>query len=153
MIQVKKTHENATFNKAFPSDAGFDLTCCGIEMKNNAFWFDLGIQVAPPSGYYFRVVPRSSFSKTGFVLANSVGIIDETYRGNWYFVVRNIIPVEINKNGEYPATILEAVQEMFLYKRVAQATLHKNYNNFGIVFVDKLDVTDRNTGGFGSTGE
>lgn len=42
--------------------------------------YDTGIAVCPPDGYYTEVVPRSSLSKTGYMLANSVGIID-AYQG------------------------------------------------------------------------
>jgi len=33
-----------------------------------------------PTGYYFEVYARSSLSKTGYILANSVGIIDGNYK-------------------------------------------------------------------------
>ena len=53
---------------------------------------DLGVQVVclarsgtyadPPANVGFLMAPRSSISKHGLRLANGVGVIDSTYRGN-----------------------------------------------------------------------
>lgn len=43
--------------------------------------YDTGVSVEPSQGYYTEIYPRSSLSKTGYILHNSVGIIDPTYRG------------------------------------------------------------------------
>ena len=65
------------------SDAGFDLHLVKkIKEKDGVSFWDTGVQVEPPIGYYFDLVGRSSISKTGFMLANNVGIIDAGYRGN-----------------------------------------------------------------------
>ena len=52
--------------------------------------YDTGIQVKPQYGYYFEIVPRSSLSKSGYILANSIGIIDPSYSGNLYIVLIKI---------------------------------------------------------------
>ena len=39
-------------------------------------FFDTGISIHVSDGYYVEIVPRSSITKTDFLLANSVGIID-----------------------------------------------------------------------------
>jgi dUTP pyrophosphatase len=40
------------------------------------------LRIKPPYGYYCEIYGRSSISKSGFCVANSVGIIDPGYTGN-----------------------------------------------------------------------
>ena len=54
--------------------------------------FDTGICIQPPDGFYTEIVPRSSISKTGYILANSIGIIDPTYRGSLKIVLTKVDP-------------------------------------------------------------
>lgn len=50
---------------------------------------DLGVAMALPKGFEALVAPRSSlFNKKGLLLVNSIGVIDNSYRGNedyWAF--------------------------------------------------------------------
>lgn len=165
MIKVKKINNKATFQKASLQDVGYDLTAVGIEYKEDGrIVLDLGIQVEAPEGYYFEVVPRSSFSKSGFVLANSVGVIDPDYRGNWMMMIRYIPIRDYKRCGSsdsfgviaesYTKDQLskEEITELFLNKRVAQAILRKFNQHQEIEFVEELSSTERGAGGFGSTG-
>ena len=56
----------------------------------NTFMYDTGISVEPPCGYYTEIVPRSSIVKTGYIMTNSIGIIDPTYRGTLKICVTRI---------------------------------------------------------------
>lgn len=69
--------------KAHPSDIGYDLTAIDIfkKISEQTILFETGIRVSPPPGYYIEILPRSSISKTGYILANSVGVIDPNYTG------------------------------------------------------------------------
>jgi dUTP pyrophosphatase len=53
------------------------------------FMFPLGVAMQLPDGFEAHVLPRSStFKNYGIILANSQGIIDQSYRGNtdeWKF--------------------------------------------------------------------
>lgn len=70
-------------SKTRESDAGYDLTLISVnKVIGNTTFYDTGVALEPPKGMYFDLVPRSSISKTGYVLANSIGIIDNEYRGN-----------------------------------------------------------------------
>ena len=97
---------------------------------------NLGISVQLPEGYYAAVVPRSStFKKYGIIMANSTGIIDESYCGDndiWRFPAYAMRETRIEKN-----------------ERIAQFTIKKK-TDFGIEEVEYLGNEDR--GGFGSTG-
>lgn len=45
--------------------------------------FSLGVSMELPEGYEAHIAPRSStFSKWGVLLTNSVGVVDESYRGD-----------------------------------------------------------------------
>jgi dUTPase len=64
------------------SDTGFDLTLINIKRTiGKVVMYGTGISVSPPIGFYFDLVPRSSMIKSGYILANSVGIIDQGYTG------------------------------------------------------------------------
>ena len=65
------------------TDTGYDLTVIDEwkRVNNNVIIYETGVAVQPPQGYYFDVVLRSSMSKSGWSLANNVGIIDASYTG------------------------------------------------------------------------
>lgn len=97
----------------------------------------LGVAMELPLGYEALVAPRSStFKKYGIEAANSIGIIDESYKGDndeWHFLARATRNTIIRKN-----------------ERICQFRLFEHQP--GVVFfeVNKLGNDDR--GGFGSTG-
>lgn len=86
-------------------------------------------------GYY--LYPRSSLSKTPLRLANSVGIIDSSYRGEIMAAVDNISEEDFEiKQGE----------RLF---QLCSPTLEP----INFIIADELTETDRGEGGFGSTGK
>ena len=95
----------------------------------------LGIACEPTtvSGYY--LYPRSSISKTPLRLANSVGIIDYTYRGEIIAVVDNIS----DKDYTIPANTC-------LFQLCAP-----DLTPLSFTLTDTLTETKRGDGGFGST--
>jgi dUTP pyrophosphatase len=123
--------------KANPSDMGFDLTAISVYKKINdkTTLYDTGIAIAPPVGYYTEIYPRSSISKSGYMLANSIGLIDESYRGNLLIALTKI-------DETMPDLSLPFVLCQLVLKRGEYGTMVK---------VDKLDDTSRGSGGFGST--
>jgi dUTPase len=97
------------------------------------------------TGYY--LYPRSSIVKTPFRLANSVGIIDAGYRGEIMAVVDNIDSVSNDMK-----TCLE--RYMPPLSRVFQICA-PSLEPFFVRIVEhecELGVTERGSGGFGSTG-
>jgi len=119
------------------SDSGWDLHLVKlIKKEGNLYFFDTGVRVAPPRGYYFDLVPRSSIYKSGFILANSVGIIDMTYRGTI-----KVPLIKVDPSKEDPELPWRAVQ-----------LIPRRYFPLEMEIVDSLDRTIRGEGGFGSTG-
>lgn len=72
-----------------PADAGWDLSLVAIaKTVGDVTVFRTGIAVAPPPGYYFEMVPRSSVWASSWTLANNVGVIDAGYRGECLVALR-----------------------------------------------------------------
>ena len=141
-LRFKKCDPNAVIpTKAYPSDTGYDLTLIRVSKdmsmprsEQKIIMYDTGIAVCPPDGYYTEVVPRSSLSKTGYMLANSVGIIDASYRGSIKVVV----------TGD------NSLDDLSLPFKGFQLVLRK-LEEVEVVEVDDLDDTVRGDGAFGST--
>jgi len=123
-------------SKEFVSDSGFDLTLIDRGKKHGAVeFFRTGIKVQPAFGWYFDLVPRSSISKTGYMLANGVGIIDRAYVGEI------LVPL-IKVDPQAPDLQLPNRLVQIIPRQIIAADL---------VEVEALDSTARGDGGFGST--
>lgn len=95
------------------------------------------LAVEIPKGHFGMVVARSGLSyKRQIKLINDVGIIDEDYRGN--------IGIRLINEGKEPYLIEVG-------DRVAQMIIIP-YIQPRLIYVDKLEETDRGNSGFGSTG-
>jgi deoxyuridine 5'-triphosphate nucleotidohydrolase len=137
-INVVKVDENAFIpSKKNWSDVGYDLSIINkIEDYNSkTALYDTGIKIQVDFGYYVEIVPRSSLSKSGYMLANSVGIIDNSYRGNLMIALTKVC--DDAKEIEYPF-------------RCCQMIMRKYVNTY-LEEVGKVEKTKRNEGGFGST--
>lgn len=116
---------------------GYDLTIISVSkiLGPKTIMYDTGISVKPPHGYYFEIVPRSSFSKSGHVLANSIGIIDPDYRGTLRVVVMRVD---------------DSAEKIPLPYTGFQLILRRKHDTTFVVS-STLDETNRGDGGFGST--
>lgn len=138
---VYKTDENAVIpTKAKESDAGYDLTVIKVAKKflQNITLYDTGIKIKVNHGLYAEVVPRSSLSKSGYMLANSIGIIDRSYTGNIFIALVKVDPTA--PDIELP---FKCCQLIF------RKQVHVNIKEVNQPF----DETARGEGGFGSTGK
>ena len=96
-----------------------------------------GFQMAIPHGYEAQIRPRSGLAyKNGITMLNSPGTIDSDYRGE--------VKVLAINHGNEPFTISygDRIAQMVIAP-VSQAVIKE---------VQTLDETERNEGGFGSTG-
>ena len=122
--------------KTRPSDSGFDLNLIGIRKKiGDVTLYGTGVSVEPPSGYYFDMVPRSSIMKSGYMLANSVGIIDQGYTGEI------MVPL-IKMDPDAP--------DLQLPCKMVQLIPRKWFPLYPVA-ADTLQESSRGGGGFGST--
>jgi len=138
MFRFRRTISDAPVpSKAHEDDAGFDLSLIQkVKEVNGVSFYDTGIAVAPPEGHHFELVGRSSISKTGYMLANNIGIIDSGYRGS---ILVALAKVRVD------------APDLELPVRLVQLIPRKTINIQGIE-VDNLDDTERGDGGFGSSG-
>ena len=97
-LLVKRTRPDAVLpTRAFPTDTGLDLTLLSVDkiIDEYTVMYDTGIVIRPPSGFYVEIVPRSSIVKSGFMLCNSVGIIDSNFRAPLKVVLKSDKPNQI----------------------------------------------------------
>lgn len=105
--------------------------------KGDFIMICLGVTIAQPDGYELYLLPRSSTYKNyGLVQANSMGMGDDTFRGN-------------NDVYHMPCIAMRD-GEIELYDRVAQFRLQEVMPDLEIEEVE--DTGYDNRGGFGSTG-
>lgn len=96
-----------------------------------------GLSIALPVGYEAQIRPRSGLAlKFGITVLNSPGTIDSDYRGEIGIILVNF--------GEEDFHVEEGM-------RIAQMVIAK-CEIFNIEEVDDLESSDRDSGGFGSTG-
>lgn len=139
IINIKKTNELATIPKyAHSTDAGMDLVAVSMNETDKYIEYDTGIAIEIPKGYVGLVFPRSSVSKLDLVQANSVGVIDSSYR--------NSIKVRFKKLKDNGVCVYVPGE------RIAQLIILP-YPMIGFNEVEKLSDSDRGLGGFGSTGK
>ena len=105
--------------------------------KGDVLKFGLGVAMELPEGYEAEIRPRSStFKKYGLIQTNSVGTIDNSYKGD---------------NDEWMVEFI-AMRDGTInrFDRVCQFRIWENQPQFEFEEVDRLGNEDR--GGFGSTG-
>jgi len=109
-----------------------------------------GWAAKPPAGLRINLYVRSSTPiKKGFILANSVGVIDPDYRGDMMFQLLNV------KREDAPSCVGDSVNvENFIKAgdKIGQMELVSHYHR-DIEIVEDLDETERGDGGFGSSGD
>jgi dUTP pyrophosphatase len=116
---------------AVPADAPVELAPGGRAL------IPAGVAIALPRGYEAQVRPRSGLAiRHGITVLNSPGTIDADYRGELQIVLVNLgVEKYVIKRGTRIAQIVIAAIQHVEFVESAS-----------------LDLTDRATGGFGSTG-
>ena len=119
-------------------DAGLDLFVVEEQTIDGGATelINLGISCETKEERPYLLLPRSSISKTPLRLCNSVGLIDAGYRGELMAAVDNI------KQEDYT---IHSGQRLFQIVAMDGSPL-------SFELVDKLSLTSRGAGGFGSTG-
>lgn len=147
-IQVKRLHEDAVIPvRANGTDAGWDIVAIddGIIKRDgdcNILYiqYRTGLAIQPDNGFYTELFPRSSVTKTNLFLANSIGLIDEGYRGE--IMVR--FKIAVSDHDDYFSGYKKGDK---IAQLVVKKTIRANF-----IEVDELSDTERGDGGFGSTG-
>ena len=137
-VTVERLNESAVIpTRGTTLSVGYDITAIGLYKRLSArtALYHTGIRVCPPEGYYVEIIPRSSLSKTGYMLSNSVGTIDPDYRGELLIALTKVD--DSLPDLEFPFCRCQMVLRKCEYYNVVE----------GAINVD----TERGNGGFGST--
>jgi dUTP pyrophosphatase len=137
-IKIKLLHPDAQIPIRFnETDACYDVFATSRNICGDGrIIYGLGFSMELPPNTQLDCRPRSSIHKTGLILSNSIGTIDEDYRGElkavFYHVLPNLPPYEIGD-------------------RILQIQL-RSREDVEFVRVYELTDTERGDGGYGSTG-
>lgn len=139
-IKFKKIDTNAILpNYAHPEDAGMDIYSNEEKVIPAKSW-DLvktGFSMELPTGYEAQVRSKSGLTlKSGLIVLNSPGTIDENYRGEVGVILMNV------SNLDY---------KIEKHQKVAQMVINK-VEHFKVVEVEEISSSNRGDGAFGSTG-
>lgn len=144
-VKVKKLRPEAQIPyKLHDSDFCYDCVAATCdEIAPNVYRYNLGLafEIVREDGKSETIMdiegrPRSSVWKTGMVLSNCVGTIDEPYRGEVAAVFYHVLP---------------DMPKYDVGDRVVQICLGKT-EPIEFEVVDELGDTERGINGFGSTG-
>ena len=139
IIRIKKVRDGVLLPEKISKGDWIDLRAAkSVVLKAGEFeWIPLGIAMELPKGYEAIVAPRSStFKRCGILLANSIGIIDESYKGD-------------NDEWHFPALAIRDTTIM-VNERICQFRIIKHQPDIEFEIVYSLGNDDR--GGLGSTG-
>lgn len=145
-VRVKKLNDNAIVPfKTYNADFCYDCVATSCEeIAPNIYKYGIGLAFeAKRNGSYANLNlaidarPRSSVWKTGMVLSNCVGTIDELFRGEvcavFYHLFTNMPKYEV---GDRIIQIKLGLTEPISFD-----------------VVEELSTTERGTDGYGSTGK
>jgi dUTPase len=144
---MTKTGENTYFRSN--ENAGVDLYCVRDQEagSHTATLLDLGVKarlltipVDTPNPCHFWLAPRSSIWKSGVRQANSIGVIDRSYRG--------VLMGAVLSNGLGGAKV-EAGTRLFQVVAPDMGWI----SHVVLRPESEIDTTSRGEGGFGSTGK
>jgi dUTP pyrophosphatase len=147
--EAKERYPIGLYNRS-EENAGFDLyTSTDVHVTQQVEFVPFGvvarlIRVEPlpqshahhRSDSHFFLMPRSSIYKSGLIMANSVGVIDKSYRGELKAPVWSMTGSSTVRAGERWFQIV--APDMGWIRNIR--------------LVDELPETDRGAGGFGSSG-
>lgn len=121
------------------TDACCDVVCTSIEKTDDGrIKCGTGIHVALEDRDSLTIRPNSRITKMGYVIANSPGTVDESYRGEIFIVFRPIV------DNPTPINIGDVIGQI-------EIPHHRQVSFETVKNLEDLGITDRGDGAFGST--
>lgn len=144
-IKIKKLYEDTKLpTRADEGSAGMDLYAhlnddyMRVINPHTTEMISVGFAMETPNNTYGAIFARSGLAtKKGLRPANSVGVVDSTYRGEIFVALHN--------DTDKPQQIMNG-------DRIAQLIIME-YPTVGIIETDTLSKTERGDGGFGHSGQ
>ncbi len=163
-IRFCKLNESAIIPTKEKYNAGYDIYANFKEdyiviEPHTTTLIGTGIASVIPENYYMQICERGSTGSKG--IKSSAGVIDSSYRGEWFLAVTNTnnIPLVIAKE-DCNCPIIDENKPHILYpkeKALFQAIVHKVHNQLIIeeISVDDLSnyKSERGEGKLGSSGK
>lgn len=137
-VKIKRLDTSAKVPKySTTGDAGLDITAINVTENIKYIEYGTGLSFEIPTGYVGLLFPRSSISNYDLTLCNSVGVLDSGYRGEVKFRFKKTNNTSSSKHYD-------------VGDRIGQILIVPYPQ---IEFIeDELSETERNIGGFGSSG-
>jgi dUTP pyrophosphatase len=139
-LSVRRLRPDAVVpERAYPGDAGLDLSACErAELgPGERAVVGTGVAVAIPDGFAGFVQPRSGLAaRHGITIVNSPGLVDAGYRGEIQVVL-------LNTDAEVPFVVEPGM-------RIAQLVVLP-VPELELVETDELPASERGVRGFGSS--
>lgn len=169
MFEVVISNREAIQDPARQGDVGYDLVAAtdpvivGAKTDEYSVYYshidyieyEVDLKISPPEGMYSLVYPRSSISNKNLSLCNSVGVIDNGYRGKIKIRFNYLIqPEDLLLFSTELSPLAAEVNYEKIYKKgekIAQLVFCKSV--LPSLVVGDVGETERNTGGFGSTNQ
>lgn len=139
VIKIKKLEAALLLPEKISAGDWIDLRAAKsiVLEKGEYALIPLGVAMELPEGYEAIVAPRSStFKRHGIICVNSIGVIDESYKGD-------------NDEWHFPALAVRDTTVM-MNERICQFRIIKHQPPIEFEVVESLGNDNR--GGFGSTG-
>ncbi|MCK5122699.1 MAG: dUTP diphosphatase [Candidatus Pacebacteria bacterium] len=138
-IKIQKIKEVKTPNYAHEGDAGLDIYSAeeGYNLKSGERkGFLTGIKMEIPSGYVGLIWDKSGLA-TKHGMKTMAGVIDSSYRGEIIIVLINLGDEDylVEKNTKIAQILIQKIERVEIEE------------------VEDLNKTEREDGGFGSTGK
>lgn len=126
--------------KARMSDVGYDLSVIRKhkDLCERTALYETGLVLRIPFRYYAEIVPRSSLSKSGYILTNSIGVIDRSYQGTVLVALTRV-------SDDAPELVFPFRCCQLIFRRQEFIDLVETLSH-------ALEETTREDGGFGSSG-
>lgn len=167
-IYFAKIRQNAVIPSREDFNAGLDIYPCFDEdyiiiKPNETKLIPTGISSVIPEGFYIQIYERGSSGSLG--IKSSAGVIDSSYRGEWFLATfnGNIKPILITKLNicELDKPIKDIIEETFVIypynKALFQGVVHSVHNEIKSEEVELksiLKITSLRGGGkLGSSGK
>lgn len=167
-IYFSKVKSNAIIPTREKYNAGFDLYVCFDEdyiiiQPNETKLIPTGIASCIPEDYYIQIQERGSSGSRG--IKYSAGVIDSSYRGEWFLATTNVNnkPIIITKLDidKLNSPIKEIFEENFIIypysKALFQGIVHSVHNNLITEEIDFKTLqsipSKRGNGKLGSSGK
>jgi dUTP pyrophosphatase len=155
-VNFRKSNENAvTPTYANIGDAGMDMVAVTKSESAKYIEYNTHIQVEIPIAHVGLIFQRSSVSNKDIFLANAVGVIDSTYRGDIKFRFKKITKVRHYINSVLNrlfGTNYDTFASYDVGDRIGQLMIIP-YIQIEMSCVSDLSDTARGSGGYGSTGK